>query len=216
MSWEAQLGADLLRVDGLQPATLERTDGTPPTTIAHALRRAIRTAEAEASGGKYTTSDTHWHLPSTELADAPRLGDRLIEGNGTAWTVLQVELLALGGSWRCQARNLAIAAGLDQQITIQRAAWTRDSAGAPVATWSDWRVNLAARVHPVAGKAIDAEARTQSRRRVQVFLTEAAPLDHNYRILQGAAVYRVLGYEGTDAIDRLTTLWVEPVEPATV
>jgi len=213
MSFAAQLGDDFLIVDGLESVSLERTDTAPATAIAHAMRRATRTAEADASGGRYTSSDLVWHLPRAELSDSPRLGDRIVDAQENRWTVLEVESCGFGNRWRCRARNLAIVAGLDQQVTIQRACWSQSNDGSPVAEWTDWRLNIAARVQPVSEMAVDAESRTQARQRLQVYLAEPLALDHNFRIVQGTAIYRVLGCERVEALDQLLTLFVEPVTP---
>ncbi len=214
MTFIEQLADDFLVADGLEPVTLERTDGAPPTVVAHALRRAVATAEADASGGKYTANDTVWNLPSSELTSPPRLGDRLVDAQGTRWTMIEVDSLTLGSRIRCRARNLALAEGLDQQVNILRASWTQVPDGSPIAAWNLWRVNVAARVQPLAAAAIEEDARTQTRRRVKVYLAEPLPLDHNDRVAHGANVYRIVSCERSEALEHLQTLVVELVETA--
>lgn len=209
--FEQQAAGDMLVFDGLRPATLRRTDGQAPVAVAHALRRAVRTAELPAGSG-LAASDAYWHLPQTELPSPPRLGDQIVDAAETAWTVLAVDAQVFDGRWRCHARDLSIAAGLDQQVVIQRATWRQAPDGAPLAVWSDWRLHVPASIRPVGGKAVDLEARTQMQHRLRVFLAEPAVLDHNYRIVQGANVYRILGYEAPERLEQLTTLLVEPVD----
>lgn len=216
MSFTAQLGSDFLSVDGLEAVTIERTDAAPATPIAHALRRATTTAEADNSNGKYTASDLVWHLPTAELPESPRLGDRIVDAQTTGWTVLEVESCTLANRWRCRTRNLAIVAGLSQQITIQRASWSQASDGAPVATWTDWRINVPARVQPVNEMSEDAESRTRARHRLQVYLAEPVMLDHNFRIVDGTAIFRILGSERAELLDQFMTLTVERITPVEV
>ena len=212
MTFVDQLADDLLVADAVEPVTLERTDTAAPTVVEHALRRAVNTSEADNSGGRYTVSDTVWHFPSAELAEAPRLGDRIVDAQATRWTVIEVASVTLGSRWRCRTRNLAIAIGLDQQVVIERASWKQASDGAPVAMWSVWRINVAARVEPLYAETDDQDARRQTRRRLQVYLADALPLDHNHRIVHGAIGYRIVRSERFDALGHLQTLTVEPID----
>lgn len=212
MTFAEQLADDVLIADGLAPVTLERADGASPTVIAHALRCAIISAEADTSGGNYVASDTLWHLPANALVEPPRIGDALIDIRATRWTVLEVQLLALGSRWRCRARNLAIAAGLDQLVNIERATWSQAADGSPSAAWSLWRINVAAAVQPLGSQSLDDRQRPQTRRRVQVYLAESLPLDHNHRVVHGSVVYRILDCRRNDTLDHLQTITVEPID----
>ena len=120
--------------DGTETVTLlrrGRTPGDAGTVIAHALRRAITAGEAAIvntgdvrkqvpSGGQQLADDLVWHLPVAELPDAPRLGDVILDGDGRRWTILTVKRATLGARWRCETRNLAIAVGLDDTISVQK------------------------------------------------------------------------------------------------
>jgi len=72
------------------------------------------------SGGWQLADDLVWHLPVAELPDAPRLGDVILDGIGRRWTILAVKLATLGVRWRCETRDVAIAAGLDDAISVQK------------------------------------------------------------------------------------------------
>ncbi|MBL9124449.1 MAG: hypothetical protein JNG90_12510 [Planctomycetaceae bacterium] len=211
MSIAQGLGDDLAVVDHWEPVTLERRDGGPATPIVRALRRATATREAAPSDGRYVAAEITWHLPAAELAEEPRVGDRIVDAHGAVWTIVAADLQTLGQRWRCQGRNLAILAGLDQRVTIQQASWTTTADGAPLAAWSDWRVNVAACVQRLASGAEYRDARPLTRYEVRVYLADRIELDHNFRIVQGAAVYRVLGCERVAALDQLLTLVVEPM-----
>ena len=105
MALEFDPSDDLADVtDGLTPVTVTRPGSSTATDVAHALRRSVRTREAEESEGRYTASDVAWHLPAAELTAAPRPGDVIVDGDGQRWTVLDVQEARLAGTWRCVAR----------------------------------------------------------------------------------------------------------------
>ena len=127
--------------DGLETVTLlrrGRTPGDAGTLIAHALRRAITAGEAAVintgdvrkqvpSGGRQLANDLVWHLPVVELPDAPQLGDVILDGDGRRWTILTVKLATLGARWRCETRDVGIAVGLDDAISVQKNAGSSSS-----------------------------------------------------------------------------------------
>jgi hypothetical protein len=93
---------DLVDVaDGLEAVTLIPRRASEGTTIAHALPRMVSLREAAASGGQYTQADVRWHLPVEEYATRPALGDVIQDGDGTRWTVLEVEKATMGTRWGC-------------------------------------------------------------------------------------------------------------------
>ena len=118
--------------DGLETVTLLRrgsTSGLAGTVIAHALRRAISAAEAAIvttgdvhknvpSDGQYAAAAVVWHLPVTELPMAPQLGDVILDGQGQRWTILEVKRTTLGTRWRCETRDVTVAFGLDDTISV--------------------------------------------------------------------------------------------------
>lgn len=214
------LSNDLSTVaDGTETVTLLRrghTLGDAGTVVAHALRRAITAGEATVvatgdvhkqmpSGGRQLATDLVWHLPAAELPDAPRLGDVILDGQGHRWTILAVKLATLGARWRCEARNVAIAVGLDDTISVQR---NVGSVSSP--TWQTWKTGVRARVQSVktaiASDADPPSTTTQYR----IFVEENLVLDHNCRI-RGAdgAVYVITGSSGADRIGELQVIEAE-------
>ena len=131
--------------DGTEAVTLLRRGsaaGAAGTAIAHALRRAITAGEAAIvttgdvhkvvpSGGQQLADDLVWHLPVAELPEEPRLGDVILDGDGHRWTILTVKRTTLGARWRCETREVAIAHGLDDTISVLKATPERRTANRP-------------------------------------------------------------------------------------
>lgn len=205
--------------DGIESVTLlrrGRTLGDAGTVIGHALRRAITAGEASIvntgdvrkhvpSGGRQLADDVVWHLPVAELPDAPRLGDIILDGDARRWTVLSVKLATLGARWRCETRNLAIAVGLDDTISVQR---NIGSSTEPI--WQTWKTGLRARIQPIR-TTIDSAAETPSTTTLyRIFVEENIELDHTCRI-RGAdgTIYTVTGAIGAEQIGELQVIEAE-------
>ena len=167
--------------DGTETVTLlrrGRTPGDAGTVIAHALRRAITAGEAAIvasgdvhkqvpSGGQQLADDAVWHLPVAELPDAPQLGDAILDGDGRRWTILTVKLATLGARWRCETRDVGIAVGLDDAISVQKNA---GNASSPI--WRTWKTGVRARIQPLQ-TTIDSTAETPSTTtRCRIFVEE--------------------------------------------
>jgi len=121
-------------VDGLVAVTFRRKDA-PDTSIAitGALRR--REKSADKSPG-VPTHDARWHLPVGQLAGRPEPGDVIVDAHGATWTVLACEGPTATGRYVCLARDVRRAYGLDQTLTIERAAYTVSDAGVSTARYS--------------------------------------------------------------------------------
>ena len=198
-------GSDFARIaDGLEAVTLVR-QGSPQTiALAHALRRAVSQRDRGKSAGQYTSADAVWHLEAAELAEPPRPGDVLLDGQGRRWTVLRVQRQTFGGRWRCFARDLAVAAGLDNTIDIEKATFTPGAGGAQEPLWEPWRTGVAARIQPLESRVTQDADRTTTQTRFKVFIAENLDVDHTCRIKgPGGAIYRVVGARGLGRIDRL-------------
>lgn len=137
--------------DALQPVTFVAADDTE-TAIAAALRRPISRRDIAASGGRLTQADVIWHLPQSELALAPRPGERIIDGGATSWAITRVEQDTLDSRWRCICRQSELAAALTEPLDWLQAAWTKDEHGALAPEWSLAGEDLAAVVQAGAAQ----------------------------------------------------------------
>lgn len=196
-------GDDLADVaDDLQAVSVTRPGSSTTTEVPHALRRAVRAYEVRKSQGQYTTNDVAWHMPVSELPEAPRLGDEVVDTGGRRWSVLAVQRAALGGGWRCICRGMTIADGLDQYVDFQKAVYTKGDGGAVETTWRSWKTGVAARIQPAATEMQDEHDRRTSAARFTVFVAEDVTVDHTHRI-QGpdGTIYRILGSRRVDRLD---------------
>ena len=194
-------------VDGLTSATVTRPGSSATTEVTHALRRPIRTREAEKSEGRYTASDVVWHLPSSEISTPPRPGDVIVDEDGRRWTVLDVEKTTLDGRWRCVARNLAVVHGLDQYVDVEKATYAKGDGGADQPTWQVWKTGLRAKIQPAQVEVRDEHDGRATAAGFKVFLAEDVAVDHTHRIKgPDGAVYRVTGCRKADRIDALVEI----------
>jgi hypothetical protein len=199
--------------DGLTPVTVTRPGGSTSNEVTHALRRPIRTREAERSGGRYTASDVTWHLPASELSFAPRPGDVIVDAEGQRWTVLDVTQTTLGARWRCVSRNLAIVHGLDEYVDVEKATYAKGVGGADEPTWHTWKTGLRAKIQPARILVRHGHQRRVTAAGFKVFLLEDVALDHTCRIKGSDGTrYRVVGCRKADRIDALAEIDVVRVD----
>ncbi|MEN6458595.1 MAG: hypothetical protein ABFC63_06660 [Thermoguttaceae bacterium] len=184
--------------------------------IAHALRRAISTGEASivsrgdvhkspATNGQCTMATTAWHLPVAELPESPSLGDVILDGQGERWTVMTVKQATLGARWRCETRNVAIAYGLDDTISVLKAATVNGQT-----TWQTWKTGIRARIQ-LSNTEIDTEAETPATTRsYRIFVAEDLDLDHNCCVRgPDGTLYTLTGTVGGYRIGELQTIEAE-------
>lgn len=212
-----QPGTDFLEVvDGLEPVRWQRPGSAEERLIQRAKRRAVQVGEAAPSGGQYLAGDVHWHLHREELPAPPLLGTRIVDRQGLAWTILAVDQMAYDHRWRCHSRCLRLAAGLDAYVTIQVAAWGRDAAGAPLATWSDWRAGVPARIQPVSAEQTTDHGRHTTRATHTIVVDLETPLDElaNHRVVgPDGAAYEIVAFDQARRIDVLPTFDVRRWTP---
>ena len=208
MALEFDPNEDLAGVtDGLVAVTVTRPGSSTSTEVAHALRRMVRTREAEESEGRYTAGDVTWHLPASELAFAPRPGDVIVDTDGQRWTVLDVQHTALGDRWRCVSRNLAVVHGLDEYVDVEKATYAKGDGGADEPTWRVWRTGLRAKIQPARVLVKDEHEQRTAAAEFKVFLAEDLAVDHTHRVKgPDGTRYRVTGYRKADRIDALTEI----------
>ena len=201
--------------DALEAVTFTAASGVQ-TAVGAALRLRITEQEAAASGGRYTRRDVKWHLPASQLAAAPSDGATITDAQAQIWTILQVDHDTRSSRYRCWCRTMALAATLTDRIHIQQASCSKDAHGALAATWSNWKMNLLARVQPAGGAMTVEHDRRLLRASYRVYLAEAVAVTEKHRIydLATSDTFHIRGYESAaelDAlfmIDALKTPWV--------
>ena len=196
-------------VDGLSICTLTRAaDGTTETlgtVLAPAcLRRNISAREAGQSEGKYTTSDVRWHIDSEVPSGAPKLGDTLTDVVGIVWTILEVDIATFGTRYACTCRNLAIASGLDQYVTLQRANMTTGASGQQVPSWQNLYANVQAKVQKLSATPQQSHGTRFMRNTYMVYLSQTYALAEADRILWKDKVLTIERMEHPDDIAALS------------
>ncbi len=200
-------------VDGLEPITL-RMPGVASVSVPMAHRGQVDAAEVEASNGQLRQSDTVWQWesdPATPLVKPP-LGSTILDRHLSVWTILAIRLQVMSHKWEAVCRDLAVAAGLNNAITLLQATYTRDSNGEAIATWTAVSEGLRARVQPTDATAEVQLGADQVKREVRITVEE--PIDSDLiaggvhlRVVDASdRHYIVTGYEQSERIDTLPVL----------
>ena len=193
-------GDDLAEVvDGLEQVTVTRPGSSNSTQVAHALRRTVKIRELKEWDGQYRASDVTWHLPVSELASRPRLGDVIIDADRQRWTVCDVRKATACVRWRCVCRNLAVVHGLDQYVDIEKATYTEGGEN-DEPSWRVWKTGLKAKIQPV-------DTRTENQittARFKIYVADDLAVDHTHRVKgPDGTIYLITGSQRADKVDRL-------------
>jgi len=216
---------DLAKVaDDTETVTLLRRGSTPGsagTAISGALRGQATTEQAVVgdrrevrrqaeSDGELLASDVVWHLPAEQLADPPKLGDVVVDSAAVRWTILAVQPATLGRRWRLSTRNLVIAHGLDDTVTILVANYAKGSSGAVEPTWRTWRTGVRAKIQAQDVRVATEHRARRTATRYRIFLGDDVTLDHTHRI-QGSdgTVYKIVSTHGAGRLGEPQTIEAE-------
>jgi len=170
------------------------------TMVDSALRRAISTKEAAASGGRYKVSDVNFHLDQAELPGGPSIGMQIVDADGT-WTILETIYETLANRWRCICRQLNIDSAT--KVTIQRATYAKGTTGATEPTWATLAIDVAAKVQL---QSADVETDRSNRIAVAeaiVYFAQQQDLRPSDRIISGSTTLKVLSWDGFDSLEQL-------------
>jgi hypothetical protein len=180
--------------DGLEAVTLDRRGSSSNVSVTKALKRQVSTTEIAASDGKLQSGDTRWHLPTAEVTSPPRLGDWIQDSGGDRYQILEFHRELLGSRYRCIARNLRVAYGLDDTLTIQQATYAKGTGGASEETFTTWRTGVRARIQEVAADVTsDVDAR-RTEKMFTVMLEDDYSLGHRHRLRdRHGNLYKVQG-----------------------
>jgi hypothetical protein len=210
--------------DGMETVTLLRRGSTPGsggTVINRALRRAISAAEAAIntsgdvhknvpSDGQHTAATVVWHLPVAELPVAPRLGDVILDSDGQRWTIVEIKCATLGVRWRCDTKNVAVAFGLDDTISVLKAVGTAGSSGSSESTWRTWQTGVRARIQPIAATITSSAETAATTMSYRIFVAENLDVDHTCCIRgPDGTIYTITRTIGAERIGELQVIEVQ-------
>lgn len=214
MTFAADIANDFLEVaDGLALVTLRRPGSSTVTVVPEALRRALGTREAQASGGKYTSDDIVWHLPAsyvvteeplTTQSVTPHVGDKIDDGD-QLFTILEVHRETFSSRWRCVTRDMAIAAGVNQEVTILRRKTRRGKgAAADYTEREEIKTGFKARIHIDNTTRQVVHGRQTAIVTARMFMAEDFALDNSYAVLESNGTeWEVVSYFGPEEIGQL-------------
>jgi len=209
-------------VDGSEPVTVRRWYSPETISVAAAWRSSSKVEEVEIGSGDYARHDAVWQLPWSPADDGPRLGDLVIDAADQCWTIITVERPRLGTRYKCLARNLHSAFGLDTRVDVQRADVDDPGVRPESVEWITLQAAVPARILQDRTRVTvdpgdpeqEIEPSVSSTATYRVILGEQIEMDHNHRLvgLEGE-IYDVVEFAHFGRIDRLpiATVVKQPV-----
>lgn len=170
MTVALDLSADYAIFDGLAavtcyPATSPESGNLwhrgAAKPIADARIEKVNVVEVEPSAGVYDRADTRIRLPAalaTEATYTPAIGDVIEDATAAAWVVLAIGNPRFNGSWSCFCRQLLLAGGLCDSVTLLSSSVTNVH-GSKVVTHNSIQRQIAARIQPLGEAEIVLQAR---------------------------------------------------------
>jgi len=208
MTWDPSGDfADVM--DGLEAVTLS-VSGLDDQSILNAHRNQVSNVEIEASNGLARQGDTIWQWPLSETPTRPVLGSTITDGDGDAWTILEIHEQVLASKWSALCRELAIEETSDTLITIQSASYSKGVHGAAVPTWTNAFTNVRARIQPISQTVEvdhDADETAELYRIILAADLAISTLGADYRVIDAdGQIYSVISYEAPSRIDTLAVI----------
>ncbi len=199
-------------IDDPETVMLSRV-GTPgEQTITGALRRKAESQSLVGGQARVLQGDVTWHLPCQQFTQPPRVGDQIVDAANQHWTILQLQFSAITGRWQCHARNVTIAAGLDQLVDLHRAVWSRDQHGAPISSFRLHTAGLPAHVQLLGGSLALVGDRRDLRQRFRILLAQPIDVEVDDRVLDAhGCIYCVTAVAPPDRLAAPLVLQAEPV-----
>lgn len=203
--------ADFYLLDNLEPITL-RVAGSLDVVIPKALNEPAEWKEAEVSGGNVLEGDQLWVWPIVATPTRPPLGAKIIDSDGTIWTILNVTRKDHVNTYEAHARNLAVVYNLNNLATVLKASYSKSAGGEARPTWNTLLTGIPARFQPISQEAQILEDAEWPKTTYQVFFgidifdpdIPVTPASADYRLVDSAGKrYRIMEYKGAETIDSL-------------
>ena len=172
-------------VDTLETVTLKRAGCSDEVTM-EAWRFSDKTNDEPGTEGAVHRSEAIWQLPFIEGTAPPAVGDRLIDGAGACWIVVQVDQFRGETRRRCFTRRVSLRADVAEWMDLEKAVWEPvvpepdDGPELEITSWQVVRPALrayAARIE-TSSDSIAGELAVQKYR---ITLTEPVEATPNYR-----------------------------------
>jgi hypothetical protein len=170
--------------------------------IQYALRRNIPTREAAASGGRYRASDTRFHFETED--GTPRVADRIIDADGTTFTILEARYDTLASRWRCIARDLTVAYNLDTLVSVDEGVTSKGDSGEQIRTWRQIARPQASITEQTMSQQGETEKGVHAERTFEIILLTDTDLSPNHRITDlNGKTYQIVSTSQKDNISAL-------------
>lgn len=195
--------------------TVEKRAGDVAHTIDDCKRRALTYRELAFSGGAYTSGDRAWLIPTVKLPAGvtPKIADRVTDGGGTAWTVLDAALNTFQSWWRLTTRNIVLAADLRELVTLSSPSAVQDAAGGRTPVYASAVSNLPAKILEGEVTAEASLGKRQAVRRFTAWVGQRVYPAADWRLTDAAGVvYQITGWRAADRFDVLQELDLEIVK----
>lgn len=192
---------------------VESRSGDTSHSVADCKRRALTFRELATSGGAYTAGDRAWLIPVQRLPSGvtPKIADRVLDAGGTAWTVLDAGLNTWQTWWRLTTRNIVLAAGLTEDLTLWQPTNGQDDAGVRQPTYT-LAATVVGRVQEVEASAQEQMGKRQTVRRFQAWVGQRVYPSVDWQLRDAAGqVYQIAAWRGADRWDVLQELDLEIV-----
>lgn len=170
MSVELDLSTDYKVFGGLAAVTCYRArspqignnwNTRSGISIADARIQKINMVEVEPTAGVYDRADTRIRLPAVLMTAAgyvPSIGDTIEAADKALWIVLAVGHPRFNNSWSCECRQLLIAGGLCDLVSLLSATVTNVH-GSKVTAHTATQTHVAARIQPMDEQEVNLQAR---------------------------------------------------------
>lgn len=195
--------------------TVEARTGDATHGLDDCKRRQLQWKELAASGGAYVGGDRAWLIPVAKLPSGvtPKVADRITDGDGNTWTVLDAALNTWQTWWRLFARNLVLAADLRETVALYAPDEHQDNAGGRVPSYSVTVAGLPARIQEIDATGVDQFGKLQAVRRFTAWVGQRVYPSRNWRLVAAdGTIYQITAWRGADRWDVLQELDLEIVK----
>ena len=119
----------------------------------------------------------------------------------------------IGARWRCETKNVAVAFGLDDTISVLKASGTPGGSG--TTTWQTWRTGVRARIQPIETTVTNVAGTATTTASYRIFVEENLELDHTCCIRgPDGTIYTITRTVGAERIGELQVIEVQRTDPA--
>lgn len=188
------------------------TAGDTTCSLTQAIRYPMSLKESQASNGVYRTDDIIWTSDTATFNIAslvPKPRD-YITADGNTYTVLEAIKSPIASFYKLITRDLSLANGLTDTITIQTATISIDASGGITKSWAAVHTSIAARVQPEQTTAFEERGIKSSQVRYQVFVAVNPTVTNSAgdwgRIVFGSDTLEIDGLTRSEQIGELAVI----------